>query len=111
MTIIVNKRLFLTADTDAVGNTVPSTTLVEEGDPRAAFLWAGEGSEVSEEEAKRVGYKGGTKREASDSGSGLTVTKEAAAPDNKAVEAPAEDKAAPAKKAAKRTRKAAKKAT
>lgn len=103
MSIIVDRRLFLTAD---------KSELVDEDDPRAAFLWAGEGSEVSEEEAKRVGYKGGTKKADDEpSGSGLTVSKEADQPANKAVEAPEADKAEPVKKAAKRTRKATKKAT
>ena len=84
MTITVDRRLFLTADDE----------LVEEGDPRAAFLWAGEGTEVSDEEAERVGYKAPKK------------AKEADPPENKAVEAPEADKAP-----AKRTRKATKKAT
>ncbi len=46
--ITVDRRLWVTASGD---------TLVEEGDPDAAFLWAGEGREVDEDEAERVGYK------------------------------------------------------
>lgn len=45
--ITVDRRLYLAAD---------RKTLVEEGDPRAAFLWAGAGTEVTREEATRVGY-------------------------------------------------------
>jgi hypothetical protein len=44
----VNRRLWLTAD---------RAKLVEDGSPKAAFLWAGEGEERSEEEAERLGYK------------------------------------------------------
>lgn len=46
--ITVDRRLWLTEDGE---------TLVEDGDPKAAFLWANEGREVREDEAKRVGYK------------------------------------------------------
>lgn len=45
--ITADRRLWLTADGE----------LVEDGDSRAAFLWAVEGREVSAEEAKRLGYK------------------------------------------------------
>lgn len=68
--ISVDRRLFLTADKDR---------LVNPDDPAAAFLWAGEGDEVTEEEAERVGYKAGKKS--------------AAPAEDKAVAAPAEDKA------------------
>lgn len=45
----VDRRLYLTAD---------RRTLVEEGDPQAAFLWAPDaGFTVTEEEAARVGYQ------------------------------------------------------
>lgn len=47
MMVRVDRRLWLTADDE----------LVEQGDPRAAFLWAGEGALVSEAEAERVGYQ------------------------------------------------------
>lgn len=77
----VDRRLYLTAD---------ESELVEEGDPRAAFLWAGEGTEVSDEDAERVGYK--------------PPRKSAAPAEDKAVSAPAEDKAAP-KKATRATKK------
>lgn len=44
-----DRRLWLTAD---------RRTLVEDGDARAAFLWAASpGAEVSEAEAGRVGYR------------------------------------------------------
>lgn len=82
MTITVDRSLFLTADRDE---------LVEEGDPRAAFLWASAGSEVSDEEAAEVGYK-------------APKAKQAAPAEDKAVAAPVEDKAAkkaPAKRARK----------
>lgn len=46
--VTVDRRLYLTADKSKV---------VEDGDPKAAFLWAIRGRNVSEEEAKRVGYK------------------------------------------------------
>lgn len=82
MAVTVDRRLFLSAEGE----------LVEEGDPRAAFLWAGEGTEVDDDEAKRVGYK--------------PATKEAKPAEDKQVKAPAEDKAAKparARKATKRT--------
>lgn len=88
--IIVDRRLFLTAD---------KSRLVEADDPEAAFLWASEGGEVSEEDAAAVGYTDGTpKAEDAGTGSGVTVTKEADEPANKAVAGPDEDKA-PAKPA------------
>lgn len=62
--VTVDRRLY----TDADGN------LVEDGDPSAAFLWAAEGAEVTEEEAERVGFK--AKKQ----------------PKNKAVTAPKSDK-------------------
>ena len=46
--ITVDRRLWLAEDGE---------TLVEDGDPKAAFLWANEGRDVHEDEAKRVGYK------------------------------------------------------
>lgn len=45
--ITVDRRLWLTAD----------GKLVEDGDPKAAFLWAGEGREVRADEAERLGYR------------------------------------------------------
>lgn len=96
MAIIVDRRLFLTADKDE---------LVEENDPRAAFLWAGKGGEVSEDEAERLGYTDGTaKPEDEPSGSGLEIKQEDP-PEDKAVKAPESDKTAkpkPRKRAAKR---------
>lgn len=61
--VIVDRRLWLTADKDK---------LVEDGDPKAAFLWANEGLEVTDEEANRVGYKpkGGKSKGGSDAGEG-----------------------------------------
>jgi hypothetical protein len=44
----IDRRLYLAAD---------RRTLVEDGDPRAAFLWAGAGTEVDNPECERVGYK------------------------------------------------------
>lgn len=46
--MISDRRLWLTADKGA---------LVEDGDPRAAFLWAGAGSPINLDEAQRLGYK------------------------------------------------------
>lgn len=46
--VTVDRRLWLTEDGE---------TLVEDGDPQAAFLWAVEGREVPADEAERVGYK------------------------------------------------------
>lgn len=84
--IIVDRRLFLTADKDR---------LVEPDDPEAAFLWAGEGDEVTEEAAKAVGYTGGkkVKAEADQPAADEPEAKEADAPEDKAEPAPAEDKA------------------
>ena len=45
--VTVDRRLWLTAD---------KAQLVEDGDLRAAFLWAVEGREVLAVEAERVGY-------------------------------------------------------
>lgn len=70
MTVKVDRRLYLAADRE---------TLVEDGDPGAAFLWASEGDEVTDEEAERVGYKPSRK------------SKQPA--EDKAQVAPAEDKA------------------
>lgn len=53
--VTVDRRLWLTAD---------EGSLVEDGDTRAAFLWATEGREVSQEEADRVGYKPKAKKAA-----------------------------------------------
>lgn len=64
--VTVNRRLWLTADRD---------TLVEDGDPRAAYLWAIEGDQVTQEEAERVSYQPKSRRQ----------------PPNK-MAAPAEDK-------------------
>lgn len=46
--ITVDRRLWLNAAKDG---------LVEDGDPDAAFLWAGPGREVSKDDADRLGYK------------------------------------------------------
>lgn len=85
--IIVDRRLFLTAD---------KSRLVEADSAEAAFLWANTGDEVTEEQAAEVNYTDGTPKteDDPDSGSGLTITKEADEPENKAVSEPAEDKAA-----------------
>lgn len=64
---IVDRRLYLTDDGE----------LVEHGHPDAAFLWASEGTEVTEQEAERVGYKA------------------AAAPDDKSADAPENKSAEP----------------
>lgn len=98
MTIIVDRNLYLDRDRN----------LVEDGDPKAAFLWHIAGDEITDEEAEEVGYKDGTVKPDENDQPDVKIGDVA---DNKAVEAPAEDKAAPVKKAAKRTRKAAKKAT
>lgn len=55
MTYTSDKRLYLNADRSKV---------VEEGSPDAAYLLAGEGGEVSDEEAKRYGLKAPTKAQA-----------------------------------------------
>ncbi len=44
----VDRRLWLTADKERV---------VEDGDPAAAFLFASEGDEISDEDAKQYGVK------------------------------------------------------
>ena len=49
---IVDRKLWLTADKDQV---------VEDGDPGASFLFASPGDEVTDEDAKRYGLKGGAK--------------------------------------------------
>ena len=67
--IRVDRNLYLTADRDE---------LVEEGDARAAFAWAREGSTRPKDEADRLGYKAKSQ------------------PANKAKAAPTEDKAADA---------------
>lgn len=43
-----DRKLWLTADRESV---------VEDGDPKAAFLLAAEGDEVSDEDVKRYGIK------------------------------------------------------
>jgi len=50
--VTVDRRLWLDAD----GN------LVEDGDPAAAFLWAGKGREVRKADADEAGYKPKTKK-------------------------------------------------
>ena len=47
-TITTERRLWLTADGDS---------LVEDGDPQAAFLWSIAGRKVDADDAKRLGYK------------------------------------------------------
>lgn len=44
----IDRRLYLAED---------RKTLLEEGDARAAFLWAGAGAEVDNDECERVGYR------------------------------------------------------
>lgn len=51
MAVTVDRRLWL----DAEGN------LVEDGDPKAAFLWGTKGTEVTDDEAERRGYKARSK--------------------------------------------------
>lgn len=51
---IIDRRLFTTADPQT-GR--PTRTLVEDGDPRAAFLWASAGAEKLEDECKAFGYE------------------------------------------------------
>jgi outer membrane biosynthesis protein TonB len=46
-TVIVDRRLLLTESRDS---------LVEDGDPRGAFLWAVAGREMPANEAERLGY-------------------------------------------------------
>lgn len=46
--VTVDRRLWLNAD---------RSTVVEDGDPAAAFLWATPGDEVDDEHATQVGYK------------------------------------------------------
>lgn len=73
MAVTVDRRLWLAADGE---------TLVEDGDPKASTLWATEGTDVSDDEAKRVGYKP----------AGKASSKSAKQPANKARSAPSEDK-------------------
>lgn len=46
--IIADRRLYLTAD---------RATVVEEGDPRAAFLLVGQGGEIAATEVERLGLR------------------------------------------------------
>ena len=73
--MVADRRLYLTAD---------KTRLVEEGDPRGAFLYCSPGLEVDEEELRRLG---GAKLEGE-----AKVVPEAKAiqepPENKAIEIP-----------------------
>lgn len=64
----LDRTLWLTADKDEV---------VEDGDPRAAFLLGHEGDEVDDEEAERLGVKRGRKQAA------RSEDKQADAPANK----------------------------
>lgn len=67
MTVTADRKLWLTAD---------RKTVVEDGDPKAAFLFATVGKEISDEDAKR--YNVGTKSKAK------TEDKQAAPAENKA---------------------------
>lgn len=83
MAVTVDRKLWLATDRE---------TLVEDGDPAAAFLWAAEGDEVDDDEAARVGYK-------------ATATKKAPQPEDKQAPAPENKSApAPAKRAAKKAK-------
>lgn len=85
--ITVDRRLWLTTDGD----------LVEDGDPDAAFLWAGANTEVDRAEAERLGYEptgegppdDDQSEPAEGSGSGLTIHTE-----GEGDEEPAEEPAA-----------------
>lgn len=67
-----DRKLWLTADKE---------TLVEDGDPKAAFLFASEGDEVSDEDAERYGLK---PKKAEAKQSAPAEDKQASAPANKA---------------------------
>jgi hypothetical protein len=67
---IADRKLWLTADREKV---------VEDGDPAAAFLFATEGDEITDEDAKRYGVKAKAK----------PADKQAPAPANKAAAKPA----------------------
>jgi hypothetical protein len=64
---IIDRKLWLTADKDQV---------VEDGDPRASFLYATPGDELSDEDVKQYGIKVKAAPKADD--------KQAPAPANKA---------------------------
>jgi hypothetical protein len=101
----VDRRLWLTADKDK---------LVEDGDPKAAYLWASRGKKVHAADAERLGYVPTERPDDADPGEAVEgslppqgdevdlpdpapeeATVEEPVPEEKAVEAPAEDKAAP----------------
>ena len=69
---IADRRLWLTADREGV---------VEDGDPRAAFLLASEGTEVPDEDVKRYGLK--AKGKPANKEASPTADKEAAPAANK----------------------------
>jgi hypothetical protein len=81
---VSDRRLYVTADREC---------LVEEGDPKARFLLVAEGGELSMEEARRYGL---VKDEAAPAGKSVPKPKDKARrpAKNKAVQGPAEDKAA-----------------
>lgn len=92
----IDRRLWVAED---------GKTLVEDGDPKAAFLWAaGPGEEKSAEECERVGYKPDAKKAAEaverasdervpDMGQYDAQSKAAEAPEDKKAEKPADKSA------------------
>jgi hypothetical protein len=58
---IIDRRLYTTADPQTGRAT---RTLVEDGDPRAAFLWANAGTEMDDQACGKFGYKPDEKKAA-----------------------------------------------
>lgn len=77
MSFVADRRLWLTADQESV---------VEDGDPAAAFLFVSEGDEVSAEDVERFGLKRAAK-----------AAKQAAQVEDKQAE-PAPNKSRPSRK-------------
>ena len=73
--MIADQRLFLTADEKRV---------VPEGDPDAAFLFAAEGSEISDADAEKFGLSPAAKAEPEGKQAAAADNKQAAPPANKA---------------------------
>lgn len=72
--VTLDRKLWLTADRENV---------VEDGDVNAAFLLGGEGDEIPEDEADRLGLKKRSKKPSEDKKAETPEDKQADAPANK----------------------------
>ena len=81
--VTVNRRLWLTADRESI---------VEDGDPASAFLWAIEGESIALDEAERVGYAPLPVEAPAEPEVAAEPEPAQVAPDEDKVAAPAEDK-------------------